>query len=186
MTTSNKTIFPSEFSVHLDIKYHVASDLLVSREELTTPNLFQSVSPFLKVYPHINHLLLNGVFTKFIPHGLINIQGFFTVLGTLIPNLWVFRQYLVLTLEIIRSRRLSTCLTHHLNTGSSSNWLATAYSASSTGLECFKSTKVTHLEDPPFHSTYKLQPLVVFFVCTFPDFLVRNPLALLISDVSLW
>ena len=81
MNTGNKTSFPGEVDVHLDIKYHVASNLLVSGEDLITPHIFHHVSAFLKGNPNIIHLLLNGNLPKVSPRGLINIQGFFDRLG---------------------------------------------------------------------------------------------------------
>ena len=60
MTTDNKMIFPGEVAIYLDIKYNVASDILVSGEDLTIPNLFYRVSNFLKENPHIINILLNG------------------------------------------------------------------------------------------------------------------------------
>ena len=81
MTTSVKTKFPGKFDVCLDIKYCVESDLLLSGEELTIPNLFHRLITFLKSNPHINYLLMNGNFPKVSPHSLINIQGLFECLG---------------------------------------------------------------------------------------------------------
>ena len=122
---------------------------------------------------------------KLVPMAFSLSKASSTILGIMIPNLWVFRQYPVLTLEMIESRQRSTSLTPHLNIGYSCNLLATEYSASYMGLECFKSAKGNHLEDLPFHSTCKVQPTVVFFACKLPYFLVRNPSALLIADISL-
>ena len=81
MTTIDKTIFTGEVDVHLDIKYHVASDILVSGEDLTIPHILYSVSAFIQGNPHISHILLNGNFPKVSSCGLINIQGFFDCLG---------------------------------------------------------------------------------------------------------
>ena len=77
MTTSVKTNFPGKFDVCLDIKYCVESDLLLSGEELTIPNIFHRLITFLKSNPHINYLLMNGNFPKVSPHSLINTQGLF-------------------------------------------------------------------------------------------------------------
>ena len=81
MTAVDKTSFPGEVSVHLDIKYYVASNLLVSGRDLTIPHLFQHLSAFLKGNTHISHIFLNGELPKAIPRSLINIQGFFDRLG---------------------------------------------------------------------------------------------------------
>ena len=81
MTTGNKTSFSGEVAVHIDIKYHVASNILVSGEDLTTPHLLHCVIAFLKSNPHIIHILLNGNSPKVSPRGLINILGFFDRLG---------------------------------------------------------------------------------------------------------
>ena len=61
----------------------------------------------------------------------------------------------------------------------------TAYSAISTVSECLKLTKGTYSEDLPFHSTYKVQTIVLIFSYTFPDLIVSKPLTLSISDASL-
>ena len=67
MTTGDKMSIPGEFDVHLDIKYHVAYDILVSGKYLTISHLFQRMGAFLKVNTQINHLLLNGEFQKVSP-----------------------------------------------------------------------------------------------------------------------
>ena len=77
MITGEKKSFPGKVSVHLDIEYHVASNLLVSGEDLTIPHILHRLRDFLKFNPHISHLLLNIEFPKVITCGLINIQGFF-------------------------------------------------------------------------------------------------------------
>ena len=81
MTTANKTSFPVEVAVHIDIKYNMKSNLLVSWEDLTIPHLFHHVSAFIKDNPHIHHILLNCELPKVSLCGLINIQGFFDHLG---------------------------------------------------------------------------------------------------------
>ena len=81
---------------------------------------------------------------KLVPVALSIPKGYLTVLGILIPNLWVFCQYLILTLDMIWYFQRSTSLTHHLNAGCYWKILATAYSANSIRLECFKSTKGPH------------------------------------------
>ena len=65
--------------------------------------------------------------------------AFFTILGTLIPKLCDVRQYLYSTLEIILSQWRKVSLNHQLKAGSSLISSATAYSASSTGLDCLSS-----------------------------------------------
>ena len=81
MTTGDKTSFPCEVAVHIDIKYFVASDLLVSGKDLTIPHLFHCMRAFIKGNLHISHLPLNGELPKVSPRGLISIQGFFELLG---------------------------------------------------------------------------------------------------------
>ena len=156
MTTGEKMIFPCEVTVHLEFKYHVASDLLVYRENLYILHLLHLVSAFVKGNIQINHLLLNVKLKLLFPVALPISKAYLTILGIMIQKLWFFCQYLPLNLEIIWYRKHSTYLTHHLNEGSSWNWLDIAYSTIATVLEWFKWTKVTHLEYPPFHSTYKV------------------------------
>ena len=90
MNTGDKTRFPSEFDIHLDIEYHVASYLLVSRKDLTIPNLFHCVGAFIKGNLQIIHLLLNGDFPKVSTRGLINIQGLFDLIGNYVSELMGF------------------------------------------------------------------------------------------------
>ena len=52
MTAGDKTRFPGEVAAHIDIKYHVAPDLLVPGEDLTIPYLFHCVETFLKGNPN--------------------------------------------------------------------------------------------------------------------------------------
>ena len=81
MITGEKKSFPGKVSVHLDIEYHVASNLLVYGEELTIPHILQHVIALLKCNPHIIHQFLNWYFSKVNPRGVINIQGFLDHLG---------------------------------------------------------------------------------------------------------
>ena len=81
MTTGEKTCFPGEVAVHLDIEYHVASNILVSGKDPTTPYLFHCVIAFLNINLHISLLLLNGEFPKVSPRSLITPQGLFDCLG---------------------------------------------------------------------------------------------------------
>ena len=81
MTTGDKTSFTGEVAIHIDIEYHVESNLLVSVDDLNIPNIFHCVSAFLKGNPHISDLLLNGDFLKVVTNGLISLQGLFDRLG---------------------------------------------------------------------------------------------------------
>ena len=153
----------------------------------TLPSLISSTmwEPFWKEILTIVLSFWMARSPKLVPLALSISKAFLSVLGILIPNMWVFCQYHILNSEMIQSLQLGTFLTQHLNTGSSCNRLSTAYVESSMVLKCWESTKSTYSEDLTFHSTCKVQLLVVFFVCTLPDFLIRNLFAWLIVNASL-
>ena len=150
----------------------------------TLPTLISSTerAPFSNEIITLAIYLWIASYQKLVPHRLINLQEFFDCLGNPDSKIVGFLQYLALNLEMIWSFRHSNYLTHHLNKGSSCNWLDTANSASTMGLECFKSNKSNHSDDPLLHSTCKVQPLVVFFAYTLTDLFVRKPSNLLIAD----
>ena len=86
--------------------------------------------------------------------------------GISIPNLWVRKMYLRLFIfSTLRSRWRRKRGTHQANTGSWTNLLATAYSATSMGLDSLMSFKGTQLDPPSFHSTKSDHPLVVHRRC---------------------
>ena len=102
--------------------------------------------------------LFTAFHQKSVPTILSISRSSFTSMGSLIPNLCVVRQYLslisdinLLGLRTIRNNR-------HLNAGSSTIRFATAYSATSMGLDYFKSFRSIHLVCPSLHLTSSFQP----------------------------
>ena len=85
------------------------------------------------------------------------------------------RQYLGFTLEIMWFLFLITCETHQLNAGSPAIRFATAYSATSIGLEDFRSFSFSQLVDPSFHKIRSCQPLVAILFLLVPFALVTVP-----------
>mmetsp|Transcript_33754 Transcript_33754/g.67002 ORF Transcript_33754/g.67002 Transcript_33754/m.67002 type:complete len:211 (+) Transcript_33754:74-706(+) len=105
---------------------------------------------------------------KSVPDSLSIWRASSAVCGSFIPNLCVVLQYLLFTLDTMRRRCRSISFTHHENAGSFSMWLATAYSATSIGLDALRSFRGIHSCSPPFHSTWSCHPLVVRFGTLFP------------------
>ena len=107
--------------------------------------------PHLKCWPHVFHLCANCIPPETIAIMFVNCIACSTELGIRIPNLCIHCQYLDLILDRILLRFLIKFPTHQAKAGSSSIWLAIAYSATRTGYECFASFRATQLVLPSFH-----------------------------------
>ena len=86
------------------------------------------------------------------------------VLGSSMPNLWLFFRYLFshfLMLEITVSHFLSTCITHQLKAGSWSIPCETANSADCSRWNSFNLDNFFHEEEPSFHWQQICQSTVV-------------------------
>ena len=104
MTVGHKYCLHSKLPIHLDIKYNMQIDVLVSRINLPFPHLIRcNAVKLLKCNTDDRCRFCNSIGPKFIPR--------LPVLGNCIPNLCDVRQYLDFTLEII----LSLCSQSLLN-----------------------------------------------------------------------
>ena len=79
VSPSNKAGFPMEI-LHLDVKHHVAFDVLVTDRNLV-------VVKKLKSDPNVLHFFGDGILPKSVVICVVNFNGFFNGFGTRIPHL---------------------------------------------------------------------------------------------------
>ena len=94
--------------------------------------------------------------------------------GISIPNLCIAFQTRKLTAEMILSLFLKVYGTHQAKAGSSSIFLALTYSATSTGLDSFRSFNGTHVWGPYFQSHKNFRPMVVLRCTRLPKFVTNH------------
>ena len=144
MAVGNQYCLSSKLPIHLDIKYNVNIDVLISGLDLPFTHIIRcNAVKLLKLNTDVLHLFCNSLGPKVSPGYLSISYAYFNVLGTCIPNLCDVRQYLDFTLEIILSLCCKFSLIHQFKAGLSLISFATAYSARSTGLDCLSSFSVT-------------------------------------------
>jgi len=100
MPICDHSSLPLEVLAHLDIKNHVATNLLVSRRNRTDVSFEFSETFFISLQIASHHNVS--------PLALSSLFASATDLGTRMPNLWVRTQYFDLTFAIIRFRFLRT------------------------------------------------------------------------------
>jgi hypothetical protein len=149
MATHHKASFPCK--IHLYVKHNMATNFLKANKlRLFVFSYFLWSVPIMCVphYLYSKHFLNNCLPPKSVPVVLSISNASCTVFGKWIPNLWVVLQYHNFSLEIIRFLLLIMCGTHHLKAGSLTSLFTTAYSATSTGLEAFRSASFSQLVNP--------------------------------------
>ena len=94
--------------------------------------------------------------------------------------------HLIFTFAIIQSLFFSLYVTHHMNTDSSTIFLALEYSKSSTRYVYFKSFIATQLPLPYFHRTYTFHPPGVLTFLVDPDINWKVTWSLGMVSGNLW
>ncbi len=154
MSLSTKSCFPGE--VHLDIKDNVTTNFLESNHILRLSYLIEHRwELYHQGAFHTTFIFAISLFKALhqwsIPICLSISNTSSTKCGNLHPNLCIVCQYFFFTLKIIWFHLHKVLDTHHLNASSSMIWFTTAYSASSRGLDTFRSLSFTQLVDLSFN-----------------------------------
>ena len=126
MAIGHQYLLYSKLYVHLDVKYHVHIDVLISRPNFYFPHLIRcNTVKFLKLYMYVSHFFCNFPGPKFSPQLPVNFICLLYCIGDLYPKLLCFTPILgfysvnnpILTAKILLNPpaegRFITCFIYH-------------------------------------------------------------------------
>ena len=123
-------VISGKHSFHLNIKYHMNVNVLVSGYNFSFPHLFRwSNFKFIECSTHIFHLFFNWLDPKVSPCFHVNVIDFLYCIGDTHPiPMGGMMVLFVFTFQIILSQRCSDSLKHQMKATSSFISFLTAYS----------------------------------------------------------
>ena len=159
----------SKLPIHPNVKHHVHIDMFISMSIFSFPRPIRcNAVKFFKWYIDIFHFFYYCIGPKLSHRLSVNLICLFYCLCEPYPKLIWYAPILGCYPGKILSWRRKVSLTHQLKSGSSLISFTMEYSASSTGLDCLRSSIETQSTYTSFHSTNIFQTWAVPFHYGFP------------------